>query len=202
MPPAPLPAAGHPALDWINTGRGLSGRASEALPDATALLAWMVQASLLDEAQARETAQRFDADVLARVAVHARSLRQWFRTVLADLPRRSGPLLEAAEVARLNALLADDARYATLVPEGTGLALRPQRRLQRPGQLLCPLAEAIVDLLVHVERSRIRRCANPACPLWFVDRSRSGARRFCSAQRCGNRAKVAAYRARRRGAAA
>jgi predicted RNA-binding Zn ribbon-like protein len=37
--------------------------------------------------------------------------------------------------------------------------------------------------------SRIRRCANPDCVLWFLDVSRPGTRRWCSMAACGNREK-------------
>ena len=44
--------------------------------------------------------------------------------------------------------------------------------------------------------SRIRRCASDDCRLVFFDESRAGSRRWCSMQKCGNRAKVRAHRAR------
>ena len=49
------------------------------------------------------------------------------------------------------------------------------------------------------EGSRLRRCQNEACGLVFVDDSRAGSRRWCSMQRCGNRAKVRAWRAKQTG---
>ncbi len=43
---------------------------------------------------------------------------------------------------------------------------------------------------------RIRRCAADDCGIVFHDESRTGTRRWCSMQRCGNRAKVRAFRER------
>jgi predicted RNA-binding Zn ribbon-like protein len=43
---------------------------------------------------------------------------------------------------------------------------------------------------------RVRRCAGNDCLLTFVDTSRPGRRRWCSMERCGNRAKVRAFRNR------
>ena len=37
---------------------------------------------------------------------------------------------------------------------------------------------------------RTRCCAHPDCMRWFVDTSKSGRRRWCSMERCGNRAKA------------
>ncbi|NUP00309.1 MAG: CGNR zinc finger domain-containing protein, partial [Nonomuraea sp.] len=49
-------------------------------------------------------------------------------------------------------------------------------------------------------RWRIRECAGDNCPLVFVDTSRPGARRWCAMERCGNRHKLRALRARQAGA--
>jgi predicted RNA-binding Zn ribbon-like protein len=46
--------------------------------------------------------------------------------------------------------------------------------------------------------SLVKQCAGPGCTLWFLDRTKAHARRFCSAAACGNRAKVAAFRERQR----
>ncbi|WP_406088147.1 CGNR zinc finger domain-containing protein [Streptomyces virginiae] len=43
---------------------------------------------------------------------------------------------------------------------------------------------------------RIRKCANPPCPLHFLDTSRKGQRRWCSMAVCGNRAKARRHRTR------
>ncbi|MGK5642315.1 CGNR zinc finger domain-containing protein [Streptomyces sp. URMC 126] len=60
---------------------------------------------------------------------------------------------------------------------------------------------ALAFLLVAGERERLRRCGAPGCGRAFVDLSRNRSRRYCDGRTCGNRLHVAAYRARRRGAA-
>ena len=55
----------------------------------------------------------------------------------------------------------------------------------------------LVDLVVS-SPSRIRRCADPNCVLWFLDTSRSGTRRWCSMTGCGNRAKAKRHYSRSR----
>ncbi|WP_101848290.1 CGNR zinc finger domain-containing protein [Zhihengliuella sp. ISTPL4] len=54
---------------------------------------------------------------------------------------------------------------------------------------------AAADLVrLYGERpERIRPCANPECVLWFYDTSKSGQRRWCSMQGCGNRMKAARF---------
>ncbi|MBW3576903.1 MAG: CGNR zinc finger domain-containing protein [Actinobacteria bacterium] len=49
------------------------------------------------------------------------------------------------------------------------------------------------------EFHRLDVCAGEKCDDVYIDTSRSRSRRFCSPATCGNRASVAAYRARQRG---
>ena len=63
----------------------------------------------------------------------------------------------------------------------------------RVGQALSTLARDAVTVLA-VTDGRVRRCAG--CGMVFRDESRTDNRRWCSMQRCGNRAKVRAHRRR------
>ena len=57
-------------------------------------------------------------------------------------------------------------------------------------------AMAMIDVIRADELSRLDLCADPDCDGLVLDLSRNRSRRFCSTA-CGNRAAVAAYRARR-----
>lgn len=57
-------------------------------------------------------------------------------------------------------------------------------------------AMAFVDLVRGKELSRLRTCAYPGCENVVVDLSKNRSRQYCEAG-CGNRAAVAAYRARK-----
>ena len=64
-------------------------------------------------------------------------------------------------------------------------------------QVLASCAADAVELLAG-PADRLRQCGADDCFLVFVDTSRSGRRRWCSMERCGNRAKVAGFRSRHR----
>jgi predicted RNA-binding Zn ribbon-like protein len=84
------------------------------------------------------------------------------------------------------------------IPPGSlagGSARRAGSSSARPGQALAAMAREAVELFGH-DQDRIRQCAAPTCGLVFFDDSRSNNRRWCSMQRCGNRAKVRAHRER------
>jgi predicted RNA-binding Zn ribbon-like protein len=90
------------------------------------------------------------------------------------------------------------AAAAPLVPElaagGTTAGWAPPVRAT---QALSTLAREMVELLSGPASRRIGECASDNCPLVFVDSSRPGARRWCAMERCGNRHKLRAHRARR-----
>ncbi|QNE75634.1 zf-CGNR multi-domain protein [Streptomyces finlayi] len=62
--------------------------------------------------------------------------------------------------------------------------------------LLSTVARDAVDLFTGPFAGRIRVCGAHDCALLFVDTSRPGRRRWCAMERCGNRHKVRAHRAR------
>jgi len=59
-------------------------------------------------------------------------------------------------------------------------------------------AMALVDVVRVGDLDRLRVCAAEDCDAVLVDLSRNRSRRYCDVGNCGNRANVAAYRARRR----
>ncbi|HEV2111615.1 MAG TPA: ABATE domain-containing protein [Gammaproteobacteria bacterium] len=66
--------------------------------------------------------------------------------------------------------------------------------------LLVTLAREAVQLLGGDAAGLIRQCQSPTCALYFIDTSRKGDRRWCSMSACGNKAKAAGFRRRKRGA--
>jgi len=59
-------------------------------------------------------------------------------------------------------------------------------------------ALGLLGVLRALDAHRFRACASPTCSGVFVDTSRAGRRRYCMPDLCGNRANVAAHRARGR----
>ena len=70
-----------------------------------------------------------------------------------------------------------------------------------PRQMLATLAQEAVRLFAG-SAERIRQCEGETCAILFLDTSRKGDRRWCSMAGCGNKAKVAEFRRRKRGDAA
>jgi predicted RNA-binding Zn ribbon-like protein len=62
-------------------------------------------------------------------------------------------------------------------------------------------AMGFLDLIRADDLDRLKLCAADDCSDVVVDLSRNKSKRFCATGNCGNRANVAAYRARKRSAA-
>ncbi|WP_432585628.1 CGNR zinc finger domain-containing protein [Streptomyces sp. HD1123-B1] len=84
-----------------------------------------------------------------------------------------------------------------LVPYVTAGRTRGWDASAEARQALSTIARDAVELLTGRFAGRIRVCGADDCFLVFVDTSRPGRRRWCAMERCGNRHKVRALRARR-----
>jgi predicted RNA-binding Zn ribbon-like protein len=66
----------------------------------------------------------------------------------------------------------------------------------RVGQVLSTLARDAIEVFGAIDEGRVRACDDGTCRMVFHDESRTNNRRWCSMERCGNRAKVRAHRER------
>ncbi|RLL68368.1 hypothetical protein D7M15_17725 [Streptomyces sp. Z26] len=125
----------------------------------------------------------------------ARLLRDSVLTLARDRLRGREPRPE--DLAEVNAAAARPPLAPVLEwPEPGGLEWLPATGTQ----LLSTVARDAIDLFTGPYAHRIRECGADDCSLIFVDTSRPGRRRWCSMERCGNRHKVRALRARQGGA--
>ena len=188
MPAAPPPFsfdADRLSLDFLST---LSNRGSEAaverLPDAASLTAWLVAAEL------GPLSNRLTQRDLAA----ARGLREAIFGVVDAAMRGESPAAEAVD--RVNLVAEPALPPLRLVREQGGVA--GQRRPFNVQEALSAVARDAIDLLAGESVSRLRECEAEDCTGLYLDASRGRRRRWCSAARCGNRARVSAHRARAR----
>ncbi|MUN35517.1 zf-CGNR multi-domain protein [Actinomadura sp. NEAU-AAG5] len=175
--------AGAVCLDFAHTGGEGDYAVFETLHEPGDLAGWLAQppldAALTTPVTSRELAAAKTLRQAIWEAAHARA---------AERP------LPAEAVAAINRA----AQAAPLVPElSVGGTAATWASPVRATQALSALAREMIDLLAGPLSGRVRECAGDDCPLVFVDTSRPGARRWCSMERCGNRHKLRALRARR-----
>jgi predicted RNA-binding Zn ribbon-like protein len=191
--------AGHPGLDFINTTFELLPESTpvELIGDGRSFVGWLVDKGLLDTKTPAALRRRFGDESLDEVAAEARVLRKWAREWIERWSDAPAGRYET-ERHRLNRLLERASSYREVVEDGGQLKVVEHRRIDSPNQLLALPASEIANLVATEAPELVKRCAGIECPLLFVDRTKAHKRMYCSPAICGNRAKVAAFRARQR----
>jgi len=134
--------------------------------------------------------EEVDAAATDRDLADAITLRSAIARTATRIAIGEDPAGEDIDVVNLFAATAD------IPPVLAGGRRQAGRSRARSGHALSEIARAAVHLFSANGRARIRECAADDCRIVFADDSRSNNRRWCSMQRCGNRAKVRAHRAR------
>ena len=177
-----LDGMGHP-IEWLS-----------ALPDATG---WLAEHGLL-HADGRRTIDGSSPARAGELLGHVRAVRAALREIVEALvaDRRADP----AALATVNAVLRARS-VVELVPSEGCLAIGHRHVGDPLDDALAGVAEPLVSLVAAGATNRLRICANDGCRWVFEDTSRTGRRRWCSMASCGNRAKAARHRARKRASA-
>ncbi|WP_034270967.1 CGNR zinc finger domain-containing protein [Actinospica robiniae] len=167
--------------------RGQRFEPHDELDSPAALGRWLTGQGLV--AQPRATAADL-ADALALRAGLRENLRAALEEGLSADPAAAADPAEATGLGYPLRLAADPSGELSLVctPPRSGEA----------SQALATLVAAVATAAIRGGWRRVRLCAAPECRWAFVDTSRRGDRRWCSAASCGNRHKTADYRARGR----
>lgn len=186
-------------LDLVNTCPVIDGQPVEFLPDWSSSLRWFRAAGLIPPEKVDHLLQSWwKRPQAVAFPKRLRAFREMLRAAVLQL--ESGKRISSQFVSNLNSLLAAHPMLLEIEQGASSLQARRTFRLRQPEDLFAPLADSAADLLVNLDRSRIRMC--DSCVLHFYDTTKNGTRRWCSMQLCGNRAKVASYAARQRKAAA
>jgi predicted RNA-binding Zn ribbon-like protein len=174
---------GRLALDFTWTLRYRAITPTELIPTPADLDDWFVAAGLLD-GPGRSTPTDHAAAIALREAIYA-----------AAAARIDGATIPPPAISTINRHAAEPGPMPQLASDGGSVVHRT-----RPGAaaVLGEVARDAIDVLVSVPPDRLRQCEGPMCSLLFVDSSRPGKRRWCSALTCGNRVNTRSYRARNR----
>jgi predicted RNA-binding Zn ribbon-like protein len=183
-------------LDFINT-LDLWPVSHDHLDSPTTALDWLVEHDLMHREARVHLLAQYDASLASGLETlgRLRRVRQAMRGVLEAAATRRAP--DAGELDEINRALRTHYIYE-LVPATDGVSLDHRHQGDPVDGAIARLAEAIARELIQGDTERLRICLNPQCRWVFKDTSRTGKRKWCSMRSCGNRAKVARHRARRR----
>ena len=173
------------AINLINTRRMIEGQLTDTLQSDSDVKAWLKR---LEVPIAKGTLPFNDGVLLQK----ARALREIALSAVKD--RKSGKKLS---LVALNRFLADAPSHAVLTTDDSrNICVTRVYGKETVEAFLAPVAEAVADLLADGDFNFVRHCEGNACVMWFYDRTKGHHRRWCTSTGCGNRAKVAAFRAR------
>jgi predicted RNA-binding Zn ribbon-like protein len=174
---------GARVLDFVGTlGSRASDRPVERLPTPGEFGRWLQAAGLLADGAMPPSSADYQQALALREAI-ARTF-----SALVDAQQPAGSDIES-----INRLAAELARGT---PYLDGAALVERWHSAAPVRLALGRLAAEAIRLASAERDRLTRCQLPGCGTLLLSRARNEPRRWCSMQTCGNRAKVAAFRAR------
>jgi predicted RNA-binding Zn ribbon-like protein len=178
---APPPAL---CLDYANTLAWRGSTPAESLYGLNDLLAWCegVGAPAPQNSKLRNQ-NRMDPDLLPRAIAIREAIFRIFFAIAANEP------VKDSDLHVLNAALRDVPQRVALARTKNGFAWCAAPAVPAM-TLLAPILWSAADLLAGPYRDRVRHCANESCLWLFLDDSKSGNRRWCSMQACGNRAKA------------
>lgn len=198
--PPPMWVGDHLALDFLNSTAAPRGVPIEWIATGQALVTWLTDAKALDRSDAERIRTQFSARELDQAARDGVALREWFRDVLVRAKARGVASLPRADIDRLNGILTRGAAYQRVEKQSVDgrLHVVDARAWRTAGDLLVPIATAMAGILCDGDLDLVHNCENPPCTMWFYDRTKGHRRRWCSQSVCGNRAKVAAFRARQK----
>jgi predicted RNA-binding Zn ribbon-like protein len=185
-------------FDFLNTdeldGMGHPVEHLRTLTDATG---WLVEHGLLHP-EASGAVVEAGSPPAGAALEHVHAVRSALREIVEALV--AGRHADPAALATVNAVLRARS-IVELVPSEGCFAIGHRHVGDPLDDALAGVAEPLVAHVAAGHADRLRICANDGCRWVFHDSSPTGRRRWCSMSSCGNRAKAARHRARRRVAA-
>jgi predicted RNA-binding Zn ribbon-like protein len=171
--------ADRPVLDFVPTIAERGASEEEKLQCEQDLADWIEESGIV------ETAPPVTPEDLEG----AKALREAMFRLVATLINHQTP--NATDRALVNAAAQVSPPVLRLDDDGL-------HRCGDTDAVLALLARDCLDLFDSPDRAALHWCADAACTRPFIDRSRGQRRRWCGMKGCGDRAKAAAYRRRRR----
>ncbi|GIH93249.1 CGNR zinc finger domain-containing protein [Planobispora siamensis] len=186
-----VPLTGEPlALDLVNTRPRTPQGPVDLLADPEALRSWLaLQRDRLPGLTEDETSALAPSDLSA---VHA--VREHAAAAIERARRGERP--PEAALRGLNRAQAAAPAVRELSWDGASVTAVTRRPGAPGARLTTMLAEAVAGLLTDPAIIRVRECEADDCVMLFLPAHPR--RRWCSAARCGNRARVARYYRRHR----
>ena len=169
-------------IDFLNTRPLIGGTQLDLIADDDSVKRWArlahIESETADERDRVEDLKNL-RDLLARAFDKLADSKQLPHKISRDINRR----IERSGI-----------RFDLV--ERDGLVALDERTMLVGPPVATAVAWDFARFLGDFDGARLRHCDNPACTLQFYDLGKNNRRRWCTMSICGNRDKVAHYRAR------
>jgi predicted RNA-binding Zn ribbon-like protein len=176
-------------VDWRN-----SKDAQDSLGSFQSLVVWSTKKGIIGRQDATEliqsaTGRNLESSTLKRAVELRESIYKIFSAVA------HGRKPSEQDIRALNDVLASASVSTRVARKGDQFEWEWDVDGSPQSRLLWPIAKSAADLLTSGKLGRVRECANEedGCGFVFIDTTKSGTRRWCSMDTCGNRTKVRAW---------
>lgn len=192
-------SGGALCLDFANTVADRPQHRQEHLSSYQDLLEWASQAGIIDDEQSARLLRLADHRKTDATEVFSRAIelreclyRIFSRIATGDRPHRT-------DVEELNGWVASAMAHLRLADRDDGLDWTWSGYDAELDSVLWPVVRSAAELLVSNDAARVGECDGAPCSWLFIDRSRTGRRRWCDMKTCGNRDKARRYYRRHKG---
>jgi predicted RNA-binding Zn ribbon-like protein len=177
-------------VEWVNTLMWRGSDPADSLHNLGDVISWLETNRVFAPPGLAELSRWLDglaADQAGALLRRTLEIRETLHKVLCAAATTDA--LPREQLQPLNELLRTTPARDHLTDGGSVLGWKIELNSSSPA-LLTPILWSVADLVLSVDTKRLRQCANERCLWLFLDDSKSGTRRWCSMQACGNRAKA------------
>lgn len=179
-------------INLVNTNYALDHQTIDVLDQPSETIQWLEENQLVRESDLLSLKQ---TDHVHALLGELRSLRELSLLVLNELTlqeRISFSLKEQIrkriEQVNIEVTIQPELENINLVYEGSTMI----------DHVKYSIIHSMIQSLDSYQANRFRKCEHQDCYLHFIDTSKSGKRRWCSMELCGNRKKAAEFYARKK----
>ncbi len=190
---------GHLGLDYLNTvsdHMSLTGD-DDFSPGYVNVVEWCWQAGVLTDEDTARLLRAASKEPREAAAVRKRviAFREALYAIVHTFTLDGEPATDSLDL--FNNELRNANQYGYFAANGPHLAWqwRDEPRLDR---ILWPIGQSAVELLTSERLHKVKQCQAEHCQTYFLDNSKNGSRRFCSAAGCGTADRVRRFRERRK----